>query len=204
MKHSSGVPRAALALAVALGCAGCGGSGAGRESLQAASTPDPAGGESVYALDIPLVDQDGRRLHLADLRGQVRVAAMMYASCKSVCPRVTQDMKGIQEQLSGARRERVSFVLFSLDPERDDPAALRAFARDHGLDPARWRLYSLPEESVRDLAAVLGVRYRKEEGGEFAHSAMIFVLDSGGVVRYRQVGLNADPSGLIAAMDRAR
>jgi protein SCO1 len=160
-------------------------------------------GASIYGLDLALVDQDGRAVALSDLRGRVWVAAMMYSSCKSVCPRVTEDMKGIESRLAGTDRDRVSFALFSLDSGRDSPDALRAYAREHGLDAARWRLFTASEDGVRDLAAVLGMKYRAEEGGEIAHSAMIFVIDRDGVVTHRQVGIGQEPSNLVAAVAAA-
>lgn len=158
---------------------------------------------SIYALALPLTDQDGRAGALADLRGRVLVAAMMYSNCKTVCPRVTEDMKRIQDALDGTDRDRVEFALFSLDAGRDSPAALRRYARSHGLDPARWRLFVASEDGVRDLAAVLGVKFRTEANGEIAHSAMIFVIDREGVVRHRQVGVNQEPRELLAAVAAA-
>ncbi len=95
---------------------------------------------SILELDLALVDQDGRALRLADLGGHVTVAAMIYSSCTAVCPRVTEDMKALEGQLGRAARADVRFVLFSLDPGRDTPAALRRFSMDHHLDAARWRL----------------------------------------------------------------
>lgn len=174
---------------------------------RASSTgPEAAGsssGHTIYDLDLQLTDQDGRTLALADLRGRVLVAAMIYSSCTSVCPRVTQDMKGVEKQLSGQDRKDVGFVLFSLDPGRDTPAALRRFAVEHALDPSRWRLFASSEDGVRDLSAVLGMKYKAEDNGEIAHSAMIFVIDREGVVRHRQLGLNPDPHELTAALAQA-
>ena len=57
---------------------------------------------------------------------------------------------------------------------------------------------------MRDLAAVLGVKYRQDENRQFAHSAMVFLIDSRGVVRYRQVGLDQDPADLLAALGQVR
>ena len=193
---------AAMVLTALSGC-GDRRSAARKEARPAAEPAGVAGGESIYGLDLALVDQDGRSLQLDDLRGSVVVAAMMYSSCKSVCPRVTEDMKGIEQQL-GAEAGRVRFVLFSLDPGRDTAAALSGFAREHGLDPARWRLLATTEDGVRDLAAVLGVKYRQAEGGEIAHSAMIFVIDRDGMVRHRQVGLAQDPRDLLASLRSIR
>jgi protein SCO1 len=159
--------------------------------------------QSIYNLELSLIDQDGRTLTLADLRGRVLVAAMIYTSCTAVCPRVTEDMKGVEQQLSARDRTDVGFVLFSLDPGRDTPAALRRFAIEHTLDLSRWRLFASSEDGVRDLAAVLGVKYKTEDNGEIAHSAMIFIIDREGVVRHRQLGLNPDSHELISALAQA-
>jgi len=161
-------------------------------------------GDSIYDLELALVDADGRTLKLADLRGQTLVAAMMYASCTSICPRVTEDMKTIQQQLRAPDRRGVTFALFSLDPGRDTPAALRRFAAEHRLDTSQWRLFAASEDGVRDLAAVLGLQYKREATGEIAHSAMIFVIDRNGVIRHRQVGLTDGNRELADALTATR
>jgi protein SCO1/2 len=46
--------------------------------------------------------------------------------------------------------------------------------------------------SVRELAAVLGLRYKQDENGDFDHSNVIFLLDKDGVVRSQQLGLKGD------------
>jgi protein SCO1/2 len=158
-----------------------------------------ADGESIFGLDLALIDQDGRALTLADLGGETMLAAMVYTSCTSVCIMVTEQMKAIEQQVAGVDND-VRFVLFSLDPGRDTPEALRAFARTHKLEGSRWRLLAASEDGVRDLAAVLGVKYQRESKGEIAHSAMIFVIDGTGVVRHRQVGVGKDARDLVAAL----
>ncbi|HWB30399.1 MAG TPA: SCO family protein [Vicinamibacterales bacterium] len=161
---------------------------------------DALDGASIFALDLAFTDQDGRRLSLKALGGHPMVAAMVYTSCTSVCPRVTDDMKAIEQRLSDADRARVRFVLFSLDPARDTPAAWQKFAHDHRLDPARWRLLTAADGGERDLAAVLGLKYQALDDGEIAHSAMIVVLDPAGVVRYRRTGVNQNLDEVAAAL----
>jgi len=164
---------------------------------------DSTGGESIFGLEMDLIDQDGRALRLGDLEGDVMLAAMVYTSCTSVCIMVTEQMKAIEHQLAGVDDD-LKYALFSLDPARDSPEAMTTFAAEHHLDTSRWRLMATAEDGVRNLAAVLGVRYQPEEDGEIAHSAMIFVIDEAGVVRHRQVGVDKDPTELVAAVKRAR
>ena len=171
---------------------------------QPAPAMEAANAASIYALDLPLVDASGQTTSLKDLRGQTLVAAMMYTSCTSVCPRVTEDMKTIERQLSERDKRDVTFVLFSLDPGSDTPDALRRFATTHQLDGSRWRLFAESEDGARELAAVLGVKYRPEQNGDIAHSAMIIVIDRDGVVRHKQLGLVNEQRELIDTLASLR
>ena len=112
--------------------------------------------ESIYHIDSEWADMNGRELHLADLRGKVRVVAMIFTNCAYVCPRITTDMIDIESKMSDAARSNVGFVLFSIDPERDTQQALAGYAQKMKLDPARWTLLRSEEDDVRELAAVLG------------------------------------------------
>jgi protein SCO1 len=192
-----------LSGSIVLTCAGA----CAREAPSAAGQPAAersAGERSIFDLDLDLVDQDARALKLADLGDRAMVAAMVYSTCTTVCPRITEDMKTLEARLPDVVRGDVRFALFSIDPGRDTPEALRAFAADHKLDASRWRLMAASEDGVRDLAAALGVRYSREENGEFAHSAMIFVIDKAGVVRHRQLGVGQDTADLMNALAASR
>lgn len=192
-------------LAGALAAAGAGACARDTPSTAAQPAAERSSDErSIFDLDLDLVDQDARALTLADLGDRAMVAAMVYSTCTTVCPRITEDMKTIEARMPDAARADVRFALFSIDPGRDTPEALRAFAADHKLDRSRWRLMATSEDGVRDLAAALGVRYSREENGEFAHSAMIFVIDKSGVVRHRQVGVGQDTTDLMNAVAAAR
>ncbi|HEY6193679.1 MAG TPA: SCO family protein, partial [Candidatus Eisenbacteria bacterium] len=165
--------------------------------------PVRAAEPSLYELAFALTDANGRARHLEEFRGRPFVASMIYTHCTSVCPRITADLQALDRALPVGLRERTRFLLFSLDPARDTPAALSAFARERGLDPARWTLLAAGADDMRTLAAVLGVRFRPDAGGEIAHSAVIVVVDRAGVIRFRQAGLTGDPTPLVAAVRAA-
>lgn len=196
----------ALLLAFAGACAPQGRSG-GAATGGAGGAPRPGAGApdaSLFELAFPLTDSEGRTRHLSDLRGRPFVASMIYTNCTSVCPRLTADLQALERALPGSVRGRTRFVLFSLDPERDTPAALRRFAAEHALDTTRWTLLAAGPDDMRTLAAVLDVRFRPDGPGEIAHSAVIAVVDSAGVIRHRQAGLQKDPAPLVAAIEAAR
>lgn len=163
--------------------------------------PEPASGPSVFDLDLPLTDATGDAHHLREYAGRPFVATMIYTNCTSVCPRTTADLQRLDRALPDAVRARMRFLLFSLDPERDSTTALAGFARDHALDPTHWSLLRTAPQDVRTLAAVLGVRYRPDAGGEIAHSAVFVVVDAAGVIRHRQVGTQDSIDELTAAVE---
>lgn len=191
-----------VALVFVFALAGCARPPA-RDEVSNVATPaaDRAAREpSLFELTFPLTDQDGRTRHLEEFRGAPFVASMIYTNCTSVCPRVTADLQSLDTALPADVRGRTRFVLFSLDPERDTPAALRAFARKHHLDLTRWTLLAAGPDDMRTLAAVLGMKFRPDGAGEIAHSALVLVVDGGGVIRHRQVGVTADVAPLVAAV----
>lgn len=152
----------------------------------AAPAADPAAGDphlpgdSLYHLDLALTGQDGREFRLDTLRGQPVLVAMFYTSCRYICPLVIDSMRGVEQALDEGERTGLRILLVSLDPDRDDPAALGEVARRRRLDPARWILARTETHAVRQLAAVLGVRYRALADGGFNHISELVLLDRDG------------------------
>jgi protein SCO1/2 len=159
-------------------------------------------GDSVYQLDIALTNQDARTSKLAELRGAPVLIAMFYTSCKYVCPLIVDSMRSVDKSLTDDERARLRVVLVSFDPEHDTPQALKAVADERHLDLPRWSLDRTDADSVRKLAAALGVQYRAIEKGDFNHSTVISLLDRNGriVAHSSRTGeLDAD---LLAATKR--
>lgn len=172
----------------------------------AAVPPAPAQlpGDSVYHFDARLTDARGLPLAFRGLQGRPRVATMFYANCRYVCPLIVDSVKAIERKLSAAERERIGFVLISMDPERDTPEKLMSVMQERRLDAARWTLLRPEAEDLRGLAGVLGIRYRALADGEFNHSTSLVLLDANGRVLARsgQVGGPTDPE-FLAAVRRA-
>ncbi len=164
--------------------------------------------KSLYRLEAPLTDQDGRTLRWQDgvasvAAGQPRIVSMFYTHCDMVCPMLFEAIRGIEGGLPAQARARLQVGLVSLDPARDDVAALKATAAQRGGDPARWRLYRTKETDVRKIAGVLGVRYRRLSSGEFNHSTLIILLDGQGVELARTENIAKPDAAFIKAVQKA-
>jgi protein SCO1/2 len=59
-------------------------------------------------------------------------------------------------------------------------------------------------DDTRELAALLGVNYRKDASGQFAHSNLITVLNGAGEIVFQQPGLNLPPEDVIESLKGLR
>jgi protein SCO1 len=161
-------------------------------------------GESIYALGSSWRDQEGRALRLGDLAGRPRVLAMIFTHCEYACPRILAELRELESKLPAQPDGGPGFVLVSFDAARDDPAALKAYAKAQGLDPRRWTLLHGEAAAVRELSVVLDLPYRADVDGGFSHASAISVLDSGGHLVHQKRGLGGALDDCRAAMLSAR
>jgi protein SCO1/2 len=155
--------------------------------------------DSIYQLGDRWTDHDGHAAPLDRFAGEVVVVGMFFSHCQYVCPRIVADMRRIEDQLAEDEKPEVGFILASMDSVRDLPPVLNAYAQKMRLG-AGWSLLHGDERAVRNLAAVLGVKYKRESNGDFGHSVVITVLNPAGEVVHQQEGLGADPADTIATI----
>jgi protein SCO1/2 len=77
-----------------------------------------------------LIDQDGKPVTDADFNGRYRLMYFGYTFCPDVCPTdVAVLARGLKayETTRPERAARVQPIFITVDPGRDDPAALKAF-----------------------------------------------------------------------------
>lgn len=154
----------------------------------AAENSAPLSANSLYALDATFTDDAGQPVSLASLRGHPVVLTMFFASCGYACPLLVSDMTRIRESLPADVRADTRFVLVSFDVARDTPAALHDYRTSRQLDDA-WILLHGDDDAVRELAALLGVKYKQEASGSFAHSNLITILNREGEIVHQRTGL---------------
>lgn len=177
----------------------------GFATLAGAAQPAPAlPGDSIYQLPLPLTDSNGQTRDWRTLRGKPQLVSMFYTSCQYICPLIIESGKAVERQLTPAQQKRLGVVLISMDPARDNPAALKKVAEQRKLDTTRWTLASPRAGDVRSVAGVLGIRYRQLADGEFNHSSVLILVDANGriLARTEKIGSQPDPE-FVAAVRKA-
>ena len=188
---------AAAAALVAFGPGAAGAHDMQHMTMEAPGQPTSA---SLFNLESKWTNQDGASVALGSLGGKAVVAAMGYTSCKDMCPAIVADMMWIEKHLPPDAAGRVRFAFFSIDSKVDTPAKLKAYADEHGFDPARWMLLHGDDDAVRELAAALGVGYRPDGQGGFDHAAVISLIDEKGEIVFQQRGTQASSDEFLAAL----
>ena len=149
---------------------------------------------SIFLLDSKWQNQDAEELQLKDLKGKNLVMVMIFTSCRTACPILVGDMKKIHAKIEKNKLKDTSLVLISIDPANDTPEVLKKFAAERNMDSQPWIFLRSDEESTREFANVLAVKYKKISPIEFSHSNIISVFNRNGelVSQEEGSGINSD------------
>jgi protein SCO1 len=149
------------------------------------------------APDFTLTTQEGKRLTLRELRGEVVALTFIYASCTDTCPLLTAKLVGLQSRLAPDFGPKVFFLSITVDPERDTPEALRRHALAHGADLNNWAFLTGTPMQIREVAREYGVYVRKTPRGDVDHTFLTSVVDQRGILRVQYLGARFDPNELL-------
>lgn len=161
-----------------------------------ADKPAELPGESIYNLTSQWTTQSEESYTLDHFKNKIVIAAMIFSHCESACPRIVADIQRIETALTESERRQVSFLLISMDPERDTPSRLSEFSLEHKLN-SNWTLICSDQDATTEIANVLGVRVKKLEGGGFDHSNIIHIIDKQGIIIYQQNGFSVNQDETI-------
>ncbi len=158
-----------------------------RRRLAAVARPAP---------DFRLTDQDGAERSLADWRGKAVLLDFIYTNCPGPCPLLTSLHVRVQQALPAEAREGIWFASISLDPERDTPEAMRAYAEARGADLSRWSFLTGEKPVVDAVIKSYGVGSIPGEDGEIEHMVVTFLIDPEGRIVKHYMGLEHEAPAL--------
>ena len=155
---------------------------------------------SIYNLPETWTTQNGNDVQWKDFKGNVLVVVMIYTSCKAACPILIADMRDIRKTVDASdmpHKEKVKYILVSIDPKVDTPEHLKKFAQESGMDDDQWVFLRSDEEKTREFAAVLAVNYKQISPVDFSHSNIISVFNADGELAAQQEGLGIDRTSIV-------
>lgn len=150
--------------------------------------------------DFKFQNQLGDTVSLADLPGRVVVADFFFTRCPSICPKLTANVKKLQDALSSKDQFKqlnpafIQFLSFSVDPERDSVSVLKAYGDKFGINPDSWWLLTGPKKQIYDFSMnelKLGLADGEGVDSNFIHTQKLVLLDKEHVVRGYYNGLDS-------------
>jgi protein SCO1/2 len=134
--------------------------------------------------DFSLTERSGKRIGLAQLRGNIWIADFIYTDCQDTCPLQTAEMAKLQDELAAQRA--VKLVSFSVDPEKDTPSVLSKYADRYNADVDRWLFLTGDQEEIKTLIQS-GFRLSAATAGNgpgvILHSPRFVLIDQHGQIR---------------------
>jgi len=156
--------------------------------------------------DFSLTNQNGRALSLADLRGQVWVADIIFTRCPGPCLKMTKQMKVLQDGLPPDSQAKL--VTLTTDADFDTPPVLKAYAERFAADPQRWMFLTGTKRGIANLAIdslkLTAIEKKPEERESpqdlFVHSTIFVIADKRGQLRgvFETTGEGIDPENVKA------
>jgi protein SCO1/2 len=133
--------------------------------------------------DFTLTNQDDKVTTLADLTNRVWVADIIFTRCAGPCPRLTVQMKSLQDKLPAASNARL--VTLTTDPEFDTPAVMKKLGERAGADFNRWRFLTGSKREIAQLASgslklsavPVKLEEQKDPADLFIHATLFVVVD---------------------------
>ena len=139
--------------------------------------------------EFTLTNQDGRSFALADMRGSIWVADIVFTRCAAVCPTMTRNMSELQTVLSP--KDPVRLLTLTTDPGWDRPEVMKRWGERFKANFDRWTFLSGNKTEIVRLA-VDGLKLadvekkpeeRENERDLFIHSELFVLVDKQGRLR---------------------
>jgi protein SCO1/2 len=149
--------------------------------------------------DFTLTDQTGAAFHSTTaLDKKVWVADFVFTNCPGPCPRMSSQMRQVQTALAG--NDAVRFVSFTVDPARDTPPVLAAYAQHFEATPGKWFFLTGAQADLNRMSR--GVFMLGDVDGSLQHSTRFALID--GSSRIRGYYQTSEPEAIPTLIADAR
>jgi len=130
-------------------------------------------------------NQNGKTVNASDLKGKIHVANFFFSSCGSICPKMTENFRRLQQRF--LKNDDILLLSFSVTPWIDSVPRLQLFAKKNNVNPGKWHLLTGKKADIYRIARQS--YFAEEEMGitkdstEFLHTEHFLLVDQTGKLR---------------------
>lgn len=136
--------------------------------------------------EFAFTNQNGDKVTEADFEGKVYVTNFIFTTCGSICPKMTNHMKMVRDELT-EYNDQLMFLSHSVMPWVDSPEKLKSYAEQMEVDKANWHFVT---GNKGDLYSIARTEYFIEEepgydkdSTEFLHTEHFALIDKNKHIR---------------------
>jgi protein SCO1/2 len=146
-----------------------------------------------------LTNQLGNQVSWDSLQGKIIIANFFFTRCPTICPKLTQNVKLLQDNIKTSEKvgnreaDFIHFLSFSVDSERDSVQHLKRWADRFQINPDNWWLLTGPKKEIYDLSIndmKLGLVDGQGIDTSFFHTDYLVLIDRNRNIRGYYHGLD--------------
>lgn len=141
------------------------------------------GGKVLVGGPFQLVDQSGKPADESVLKGEWTAVFFGFTHCPDICPATLQSLAAAASELGPDRASDLQVVLISVDPERDTPAAMKAYIDSQDMPVRTLGLTGTPDQVKAAIGAYRAFAEKAPlDGGGYTmnHSTAVYLMDPSG------------------------
>lgn len=124
------------------------------------------------------INHDGRTITEKWLEGKIYVTDYFFATCQSICPKMTSNMVRVQQRFKDV--PGLIFLSHTVDPEHDTAEVLLNYAMQVHADTSNWYFVTGDKKALYDQARYgYFITAMEGDGGpeDFIHSEKLVLVD---------------------------
>ncbi len=148
--------------------------------------PTILGNDTIYPTiaNFRFVNQDSNIVTNQTFENKLYIADFIFLSCPTICPKMTKELYNAYQQFEN--ESRVLFISHTIDPEHDTIPALKAYAKNLGVNSNKWHFVTGNQESILNLSELsyFSAAYPDSTSpGGFTHSGGLLLVDKNRHIR---------------------
>ena len=143
--------------------------------------------------DFKFTNQNGKTITQKNYEGKIYVADFFFTTCPTICPKMTNNMAWLQNQIKN--NPKVMLLSHSVTPDIDSVAVLKKYAIKKGVIDSKWNLVTGDKSAIYYIArkSYMVVKTGKpEELYDMVHTENFVLVDSKRRIRGYYDGTNLD------------
>jgi copper(I)-binding protein/cytochrome oxidase Cu insertion factor (SCO1/SenC/PrrC family) len=129
-----------------------------------------------YFPNVPLITHEGETVHFFDdlIKDKVVVINFIYTTCPDTCPLETARLARVQKILGDRVGKDIFMYSITIEPERDTPEVMAAYAKRYRAKPG-WLFLTGKEEDITLLRQKLGLYLEEIQDDSNNHNLSLII-----------------------------